>query len=152
MGNYPHLAKGHTKDCAVGHDGVRHLWTRKGYSGGGHNRLIVWQERVSVCVYKAFFIAYSCPSTDSSVGRAVDCRGIWSSIGRWFESGSVDFFFFFYPICSCLHKGFHDLKVWRDTVADGSADSATPGKLKNEDSEMARLRKVGNMLKCVVLQ
>ena len=33
--------------------------------------------------------------TDSSVGRAVDCRGVWKSIGRWFESGSVDSFLLF---------------------------------------------------------
>ena len=35
------------------------------------------------------------PSTDSSVGRAEDCNSITIlvSLGRWFESGSVDFFF-----------------------------------------------------------
>ena len=34
-------------------------------------------------------------SFDSSVGRAVDCSGTKLSIGRWFESGSKDNFFFF---------------------------------------------------------
>jgi phosphatidylinositol 3-kinase len=43
---------------------------------------------------------------------------------------------------SCLHKGNHDLKLWRNVVADGSADTRTPGKLSNDDSEMARLRKL----------
>ena len=46
------------------------------------------------------------------------------------------------PLHSCLHKGNHDLKLWRNVVADGSADTRTPGKLSNDDSEMARLRKV----------
>ena len=37
-------------------------------------------------------------STDSSVGRAEDCSGCLISLGRWFESGSVDFFLIFFPL------------------------------------------------------
>ena len=32
-------------------------------------------------------------SFDSSVGRAEDCRELKSSLGRWFESGSKDIFY-----------------------------------------------------------
>ena len=43
--------------------------------------------------YIAQFEASFPEAFDSSVGRAVDCSGLWTSIGRWFESGSKDFFF-----------------------------------------------------------
>ena len=117
----------------------------------GGTTVSLFGKRGLVYLYKAVFRACSCRSTDSSVGRAVDCRGvvIHRSLVR-IRLGGL-FSTFFSPI-SCLHRGFHDLKVWRDTVADGSADSATPGKLKNEDSEMARLRKVRNIIDCTVLQ
>ena len=31
-------------------------------------------------------------TADSSVGRAEDCRILWLSLGRWFNSGSAEFF------------------------------------------------------------
>ena len=50
------------------------------------------------CIH-IFLIFYTLHgSFDSSVGRAVDCSGILISIGRWFESGSKDFFM----ICNFL--------------------------------------------------
>ena len=45
---------------------------------------------------KAWFWHFPFQSSfDSSVGRAVDCSGIWSSIGRWLESGLKDIFYIF---------------------------------------------------------
>ena len=61
---------------------------------------------------------------------------------RVFKLESLVSMSYILPLHSCLHKGNHDLKLWRNVVADGSADTRTPGKLSNDDSEMARLRKV----------
>ena len=49
--------------------------------------------------YQFFFINHMTNSyygtADSSVGRAVDCRGNKISIGRWFNSGSTEYKFIF---------------------------------------------------------
>ena len=52
-------------------------------------------DKTSADEYSELLAGACCVSTDSSVGRAVDCSGEKLSIGRWFESGSVDFFFLF---------------------------------------------------------
>lgn len=41
-------------------------------------------------------------SRDSSVGRAADCRGLRSSVGHWFDSGSRDFLLKKMTLNSCL--------------------------------------------------
>lgn len=44
-------------------------------------------------------------SDGSSAGRAEDCRVLWLSLGRWFDSGSSEFFYFisFFIIFSYKH-------------------------------------------------
>lgn len=41
---------------------------------------------------------YYIESFDSSAGRAEDCRVMWLSLGRWFNSGSKEFFYFLFFI------------------------------------------------------
>ena len=54
------------------------------------------EDEVTITVNVHMFPVFIVTTTDSSVGRAEDCSGILISLGRWFESGSVDFFFLFF--------------------------------------------------------
>ena len=49
---------------------------------------------------------YYLDSDGSSAGRAEDCRVLWLSLGRWFDSGSSEFFYlnkFSFIICFNLY-------------------------------------------------
>ena len=61
----------------------------------GTNRQYFQGHLKSKCSLNTFVNYIFHPSFDSSVGRAEDCSGInQTSLGRWFNSGSKEYFFY----------------------------------------------------------
>ena len=79
-------------------------------------------------------MSVKCASFDSSVGRAVDCRGVKLSIGRWFKSGSKDFFFFSFSSLTIYSQFFSPtlyiyiyLSIFSQSISEAHEASAQEG-------------------------